>query len=246
MQSFHPVIPAIIELARNSPVASYSWKGRGKAPIGYVNGMAVMFARVLCNLHRFGLAAREMAKADTGQTATDALAHFRSEFKALGMDNSQAGETTLRHLFVLMFGLGMRESSGDCYAGQGGNTGSDTAEAGLFQTSYNSHTRNPELDNLFRYYKGKTDFIDIFKEGVSIGAGDLKNWGSGTGKEFQHLTKACPAFAVEYAAIVLRNDRQYSAPVNLKKVELRRDCDDLLAQVQSLIGRREQFASLAI
>ncbi len=236
----HPVIPQIVAHARNSAVVKINWKDRGTAPIGYVNGMAVAFARVYTNLCLNDSSAIDMAQADTGNTLTDALAHFRTEFTSLRMDNSGGGAHVLRHLFVLLFGLGMRESSGKYFVGSGGNTAATTAEAGLFQVSYNSHNRSPELDKLFRYYKGRNDFIEIFQEGVAAkNAADLtanlKDWGTGIGQEFQELTKSCPAFAVEYAAVLLRHDRQYSGPINLKNVELRKECDELFSTVQELI-----------
>jgi Ca2+-binding RTX toxin-like protein len=59
--------------------------------------------------------------------------------------------------------------------------------------------------------------------------------GTGDGAEFQRLIKACPEFAVKYAAVVLRHDRRYSGPINRKSVELRRECDDLFRSVQKLI-----------
>jgi len=58
------------------------------------------------------------------------------------MDNSRGGVDVLRHLFVLLTGLGMRESSGHYGEGRDAsatNTSAYTAEAGLFQVSYNSH-----------------------------------------------------------------------------------------------------------
>jgi hypothetical protein len=57
------------------------------------------------------------------------------------MRNDVSGIDTLRHLFVLMIGLGMRESSGRYCEGRdqsASNTSADTAEAGLFQTSWNA------------------------------------------------------------------------------------------------------------
>jgi PQQ-dependent catabolism-associated beta-propeller protein len=49
----------------------------------------------------------DMAKPDTGDPYTDALAYCRAEFNAVGMFNSDGGATVLRHLFVLMYGLGV-------------------------------------------------------------------------------------------------------------------------------------------
>lgn len=234
MLQFQPaLVPTITAYAASSPIVTYKWKGRGQAPVGFVKGMAVMFGRVYLNFIKYDRAASEMAKSDTGNAYRDALTYYRAEFHHLGLSNAQPGVHVLRHVFVLLFGLGMRESSGNLFQGAFGNSAADTAEAGLFQTSYNSHHSNHELDRLFHYYKGKTDFLDIFSEGVS--GGPSKNHGSGAGQQFQHLTKTCPAFAVEYAAVVVRNDRSYSAAINQKTAELRRECDTMLAGVQSLI-----------
>jgi len=84
----------------------------GFAPIGYVKGMAVAFGRVYCKYGRKHPAALEMAKAE-GNPARDAVALYRDEYQALGMSNDAAGIDTLRHLFALMMGFGMYESSGE-------------------------------------------------------------------------------------------------------------------------------------
>jgi hypothetical protein len=233
-------IPMITTLAAHSAVGTHKWERRGLAPIGFIKGMAVAFGRVYCKLKLGDPAAIDIAKADTGNPYVDAVPHLRSLFTAHGMDNSRGGAEVLRNMFVLLFGLGMRETSGEYGEGQdkdGGNTTANTVEAGLFQVSYNSHGSSVLLDKLFQQYRTSTDFIEIFKEGVSASASALKNWGSGTGQEFQKLTKACPAFAVEYAGVVLRHDRQYSGPINRKTIELRRECSELFIAVQNLIDR---------
>ena len=104
-----PTLPVddITRLAANSALAR-----RRLAPLGYVKGMAVMFAAVQRKLAQGDPAALEMAKPATSDTNRDALAHYAAEFAALGLRNDRGGVETLRHLFVLMFGLGLRESSG--------------------------------------------------------------------------------------------------------------------------------------
>ena len=64
--------------------------------------------------------------------SSDVLAWYDPQFRAAGMENAVSGADTLRHLFVLLFGLGMRESSGRYCAGRdtsANNTDADTAEA---------------------------------------------------------------------------------------------------------------------
>src|SRR3954462_8471680 len=108
-----PTLPIaeITRIAASSALARVSWGGRGAAPAGYIKGMAEMFAVALRKLAQGDPAATEMAKATAGDSSRDALAHYASECARLGMRNDVSGPDTLRHLFVLMIGLGMRESS---------------------------------------------------------------------------------------------------------------------------------------
>jgi hypothetical protein len=228
----------IAALADNSSIAAYSWKDRGVAPRGYIRGMAVAFGRTYCKLNAGRDAASEMAMADSGDDSVDALAWYAAEFSGLGMDNSNAGADVLRHLFVLLTGLGMRESSGKHCEGRdtsANNTGADTAEAGLFQVSHNSIRAHFLLAALFDQYKGSTDFDDIFRDGVTCGSDAWNNWGTGDGRDFQALTKSCPAFAVEYAALGLRKIRTHWGPIAHKTAELRPECDELFQSVSTYV-----------
>src|SRR5262249_10854782 len=84
-------------------------------------------ARVCLKLKAGDSAALAMT-APLGGTSSDALAWYG----AAAGDRS----TTLRQLFALLYGLGMRESSGNCFEGRdrsASNVTADTAEAGLFQ-----------------------------------------------------------------------------------------------------------------
>jgi hypothetical protein len=231
-------IDQLMDIATNSAIAEYPWKHRGLASKGYITGMAVAYARVYCKLKSGDDSAKEMAKADMGDDHKDCLAWYNQEFLDLGMDNSTDGADTLRHLFVLLTGLGMRESSGQYCEGRdrsASNTTAETAEAGLFQTSYNARHASPLLVDLFAKYSNATDFIDIFKVGVHCTAANLENFGEGDGQEFQRLTKACPAFAVEFAAVGLRNIRTHWGPINRKEAELRDDCDHMLKDIQNAV-----------
>jgi hypothetical protein len=117
-----PALPIaeIVQIAANSALARVNWNDRGRAPLGYIKGMAVMFAVALRKLALGDPAALEMSRAVSGDSRRDALAHYASEFAALGMNNDVSGIDTLRHLFVLMIGLGMRESSGRYCEGHDG------------------------------------------------------------------------------------------------------------------------------
>ncbi|MFN8490555.1 MAG: M23 family metallopeptidase [Caldilineaceae bacterium] len=229
----------IVQVAAQSAIARYPWRNRGVAPPGYIKGMALVYARVYCKLKAGDAAALEMAKANTGNPVKDALAHYAAEFKAAGMNNQSAGVDTLRHLFVLLMGLGMRESSGRYCEGRdtsASNTTAETAEAGLFQTSYNARRANPLMLQVFRQYLANpSGFVEVFREGVRCRKANLENFGEGDGREFQRLSKACPAFAAEFAAVGLRNVRRHWGPINRKVAEIRPECDAMLMQVQKVV-----------
>src|SRR5262249_30347452 len=154
----------------SSDLATLNWGAdRGVAPRGYIKGMAVTYARVYAKLKAQDSAALVMAAQNSGHDNTDALAWYADQFRAQGMDNSVSGPTTVRHLFVLLIGLGMRESSGAYNEGRdrsASNTEADTAEAGLFQMSWNARTASAELPRLFTRYSANPDgFLQIFREG---------------------------------------------------------------------------------
>ena len=232
-------IDQVVQIAAESAIFHYSWPNRGVAPAGYIKGMAVVFARVYGRLAAGDPAAVEMAKANTGNGTRDALAWYSERFQSLGMSNEIAGADTLRHLFVLLVGLGMRESSGRYCEGRdrsASNTTADTAEAGLFQTSFNARSASPLMPMLFTQYSANpAGFVEIFQEGVHVKASDLENFGTGAGMEFQRLSKASPAFAAEFAAVGLRNIRTHWGPINTRAAELRNECDAMFRQVQMAV-----------
>jgi hypothetical protein len=236
-------IDRICTLAAASDIARYDWKNRGRAPIGYIKGVAVVYGMVYSKLKAGNSAATAMAAvAATGNNA-DALSWFQTSFANAGMNNAAPGADTLRHLFVLLIGLGMRESSGRYCEGRdrsANNTSSDTAEAGLFQMSWDAHTSSPLIPQLFAEYSAKPDgFLSIFQEGVTCSHNDYANYGDGDGEAFQQLCKTCPAFAVEAAAIGLRVLRRHWGPLNRRAAEIRPEADELLRGVQSIIDLAE-------
>jgi len=233
-------VTIITNIAAASGIFKFNWANRGIAPAGYIKGMALVFARVYGKLKNGDAAAIEMAKADTGMPATDAISFYAAKFDEAGMNNDASGADTLRHLFVLQVGLGMRESSGRYCEGRdvsADNVTSSTAEAGLFQTSFNAATASPLLPQIFQQYQADDvdGLIDVFKEGVTATPADLANFGSGNGRLFQQLSKQKPAFAAEFAAVALRNIRTHWGPINTRKAEVRPECDMMLLQVQNAV-----------
>src|SRR5262252_6647599 len=185
---------AICDIANESTIARYVWKDRGVAPVGYMQGMALAFAQTYRKLRLGHPAAMEMSKART-DSDKDALNIYKARFDQFDMSNEENGDDTLRHLYALMLGHGMRESSGRHCEGRdqsADNVESDTAEAGLFQTSYNAHSASsPEFDDLMAEYDDPkhegTCYFDAFSEEVECSNSDWDNYGSGKGYEFQQL-----------------------------------------------------------
>lgn len=231
---------AIMKIAMDSRIATYHWRDRGIAPDGYIKGFALAWATVVRKFLDGDLAALEMAKADAHNEEIDALSWYREEFGILGASNDHAGLSTLRHLFALLYGLGMRESSGQHCCGRdqsASNVTSDTAEAGLYQTSYNAHTVSPLFDKVMSdYERGRfPNYLDVFAEEVSCSQADWANYGSGKGRDFQRLCKEVPPFAIESAALVLRLRRQHYGPINRKEAELKIETDWMLIDVQRYV-----------
>ena len=237
-------IARICDVASTSAIAAYAWANRGKAPPGYIKGMAVSFAKVYANLGAGNAFAVEMAKAMTADASKDALKHYEDIFKQAGMANDIAGVDTLRHLFVLLLGLGMRESSGRYGEGRdlsAKNIAAETAEAGLFQTSYNARNSSALLPALFTAFVAKPtpDYLDLFKEGVRPTEAELTNFGTGEGREFQRLSKECPFFAVQFAGVGLRNVRKHWGPINRRAAEVRPDADAMFRDVQARVDQEK-------
>jgi hypothetical protein len=230
----------VIQIAAASDIARFNWPDRGVAPAGYIKGMAVVYAQIYAKLKAGDRAATEMAKANSGDADHDVLAWYASEFSAAGMRNNTDGPDTLRHLFVLMIGLGMRESSGRYWVGRdksASNLTADTAEAGLFQTSFDARKAHSLLPEIFeRFRRNPVGFLEIFKEGAQTPSSvDLENFGSGDGAEFQRLSKTCPAFAAEFTAVALRHARTHWGPIINRAVQIHVDGDAILKEVQNAV-----------
>lgn len=237
-------IDAIVAKAQASPLMRYSWRDRGVAPAGYIPGMCLSFAQALLWLDGGFSVAVPMAQADRKQPDTDALSWYGAEMTAKGWSNALAGADTLRHLFVLMIGLGMRESSGRYCEGRdmsASNVQPDTAEAGLFQTSWNIASASPEIEKLFDgYLIDPNGFLREHQPGVTPKPDELLNYGKGAeGTQYQWLAKYCPAFATMVTAIGLRLRRQHWGPINRKEVELVSDAERLLQDVQAIVESGE-------
>ena len=234
------LIDQIIELAEGSALARYSWDDRGVAPIGYTSGMALTYALAVAWLDEGNSSVTVMAAGERGQPDTDALSYYKPEMEAMGWDNKSSGIDTLRHLFALLIGLGMRESSGNHFCGRdqsASNTDANTCEAGMFQSSWNFSGSSPEIPKLFdAYWADPNGFLDSFNDGITTNAANLKNYGTGKGAAYQWLAKYAPAFAAMSTAVGLRKIRKHWGPIGRNEVELVEEADELLRQVEELIA----------
>lgn len=224
---------SITALAASHATARILWPDRGRAPMGYTKGMAMSFASALQKYRQNYSPVVFMAGAATSSN-NDALRWYQQQMNEMGWPNQQSGETTLRHLFVLLYGLGLRESSGKFCEGRdmsADNTEADNCEAGAWQMSWDANRGVPLLQTLMDDYQDD-GFQVIYREGVTCSAASLKIWGKpGTGTKFQKLCKDKPDFAALACALGMRSLRGHWGPLNNRAAELRKEVDDMFRQV---------------
>lgn len=229
---------SVVALGHRHSIQGYDWDDRGSSPPGYVSGMGCTFALALTWLLAGDSTARAMAVA-AGDPDDDALAYLEDDFAEHDMDNDTAGAETLRHLFVLMIGLGMRESSGRYCEGRdmsASNVEADTAEAGLFQTSWNIAGASPHIPPLLEaYWEDPQGFLPVFAEGISPSAQELDCYGTGDGARYQWLSRYSPAFHCMVTALGLRARRSHWGPIGRNEVEIMPQADDYLSQIERLV-----------
>jgi hypothetical protein len=207
--------------------------------------MALVFARAVCQSSRPDVSVASAARGTPGSPSdnTDALTWYESQFHLLGMSNEKDGVDTLRHVYTLQIGLGMRESSGKFCSGRdisANFTTADSAEVGTFQTSWGASKYDPSLPEMYKRYTGDQSacLLDVFRQGVTCSSINEKTWGAGTGADWQKLTKACPAFAAEYASVVMRTHGGKAGefgPLRKHAAEVRPQCDSMLLKIQHLV-----------
>jgi uncharacterized protein (TIGR02594 family) len=230
----------ITRLALGHPVQHFVWEQRGRSPSGYIAGLGQCFALALTWFAAGDPAVIEMT-APAGDADEDALAWLAPELARIGLV-ATGGVETLRALFTVLIGLGMRESSGKYYEGIDVSAGTssrtaDTCEAGLFQMSWNMKTASPNMPVLLEsFVTDPNGFLPIFSEGLTPTAGGLSNYGSGQGVMFQFMAKRSPACAVMTAALGLRKRRKHWGPVNRRELELVAEAADYLLAVQELMA----------
>ncbi|PSO15694.1 hypothetical protein C7G42_27085 [Bradyrhizobium sp. MOS003] len=243
------ITPQVITAAKVSAIARYDWKNRGVACIGYTEGMAVAYASAYARLQAHDPVADRMARAlepafhSHGHLKGDALSWYSDQLRAIGMGTATAVER-LRALFVLLLGLGMRESSGRFCEGRdrsANNRAADTAEAGLFQMSFDLIAPRAELLDVFHHYQDHPGegLREIFEVDMRPRENDRdrENFGdpASRGFAFQKLSKQCPAMVVEIAALGLREEAGHWGPIINHAAEVRSASKELLQAVERIV-----------
>jgi len=226
----------IIDIAARSDCGKHRWNDRGRAPIGYIKGLALVYAKSFCESKGSPPPAVAVMK-QALQAGEDSLVRYRDDLVRNGVDVNSDIER-LRALYTLGIGQGMRESSGNTTEGRDTTAkrpSANSAEAGLFQTSFDSIKKSPALGKLFEQYQASPGAcrLETFKEGIPrVIARPV--FGIGPGAEFQRFTRACPAFATEYALVLLRVNRRHFGPIIRKETEYFQPCNEMLKQVETV------------
>lgn len=252
------VINEVQRIASESKCITHEWKGRGLAPSPYIKGMGLVYARALCNRDSEDV---EIASAtvDLSNGKRDALAAYAEKFENAGMLNGTP-VNILRHNYALLIGLGMMESSGKYCEGRDVSqcfVKAENAEAGLFQTSYSAYTAilayltKQYEDNKRRCLKdefGESKITCKIQKSHNPNCPSVTSdvAGTGSGADWQRMTKTCPAFAAEYAAVVLRKNGGSGGefgPIRKHQAELLPECDTMLKKIQNYIESHPEACS---
>jgi hypothetical protein len=197
---------------------------------GYTRGIAQSYRLIRARLHatpRDEWVAALVAP-PRGSNPGDLFARYGSKFRNLGLNVATNEEDRLRALYLTLYEMGVRESDGEYYLGvdTGSNKDEDArrrlesndpkdaeqvaleTEAGLFQSSWDFVSSNPRAARLFRAFQAgsrRDDLLEVFREGYPAPPpAQNPDLGRGAGVAFQALAKRAPNFALECAALTLR------------------------------------------
>jgi len=203
---------------------------------GYFYGMMTTFAEQVCeqkNKSNGGADKPSLSKAGpVGQL--DAL----SLYQGLKPENDP-----LIQNYSLLLSLGMIESSGQYNEGRdksASNLTGDTAEAGLFQVSFNSTRLSSELMSHYqalktKYEGGKSSKCMTGIYGINQQLSkNTESFGSGEALQFQNMMKSCPAMATEYMSLLLRTNYKHNGPLRRREAQPREACTEILNKVKEL------------
>lgn len=237
-----PVTPPVVValdfdkiLKANPACVTHSFAKRGVMPYGFAKGVAMAYATSMKRYNSdgktpAGVMGQELnSKIHSSGFPYDVLFNYK-------LASSNGGQR-IKQVYTILFGLGMRESSGNYGEGRDENAGftkSDEAETGLFQFSYNLNKVNAMLDVLYKGYQAHPENcnVETFKVGVKKPF-NTKYWGDGAeGLAFQKFARSCPAFATEYTALGLRVLEPHWGPARRKEAEYVPACEQMLSQIE--------------
>jgi murein DD-endopeptidase MepM/ murein hydrolase activator NlpD len=265
--ALEPCQQRIADLIDKSTLRSMRWpqldRKTGKyeyslAPPAYLLGMALTYARVYCKWRDLDPYVLLMAAAEKDFSATrpkepkategivleDMLYSLRDHFKKSGMANTSDGPDTLRHLFVLLVGLGLRESWGRYYQGPYKATPPEklaTAAAGMFQMSHSLGVGNKGYRAVHGFYEylrtvPYNGYLTVFAHGMRPGNNKVTDKTPSEPGRFRNFCLTQPALGAELAALAIRY-RNHWSPLRDKTepVYLSKECDDLFQRIQQRV-----------
>lgn len=207
--------------------------------------MMTVFARSLCRAESDPV---KSAMARSGGPSYDALTDY-----GLSSPDSTA---SLINSYSVLLPLGMWESSGNYLQGRdmsARNTSSSTAEAGLFQTSYNIHAYVKNANNGRNARAAMTDLLTRYERNPQACMKDLfkggktsRTYGTGAGARFQNLMKSCPALAVEHTVIAIRYGKRHYGPLRRRQARPNPSCKNALKSMADLVKNDRQNVCAAL
>lgn len=219
----------IQEIVDNSKCGKYYFKDREPAPKFYLNGIARTYAQAKCDKRFVELATAPHSKHKNRE------GYFGDVMYHYGI------APTLPNVFTLLLGLGMRESSGRHCCGKDTSTSqfqdAEHAEAGLWQTSYNAISMDPNLKEIFNKWEGQCH-LEHYSKGVKCSSADWKYWGSpGPGLEFQKKAKTCPSFHAHFTIITMRRNKDHFGPFwhTRKVAEFVTACQEMFQEIDKVV-----------
>lgn len=209
----------VLAVVAASECKSVYWKDRGRAPAGFIKGMALLYAKHYC-------------------TPNETTKHFNhAKVDSIQDVLNIYGKNTMRDLFTLSLSAGMYESSGKytCGRDMSANFSSeDSAEAGIFQTSYNATYADAYMKTMAPY--ADDCMLDVFKEGVpASSSSNAMNWGKPEtkGYQYQQLSKICPAYHAEFSLIAMRKLNRHYGPSRSGLLQFQESCHKMFEAIES-------------
>lgn len=242
------VINDIQKIALKHPACGKSAPGNREAlnhVRGYYYGTLFSMARSICR-SSISSAKASMLKG-SAQSSRDALYNYSQGSTRVRMyaSLSSADEKHLRSTYAILLPHGLMESGGDYKEGVDQSNGSSyqstTAEAGLFQTSYNvrglmSKEAVKAIDSLEAEYKANKVACETNLFSLDLPSkSHSPSIGSGTGLEFQKLIRSCPALAVEHASVTIRHNMRHYGPLIIKSAKPLTECYSVIDEVYDYV-----------